>query len=350
MKRFALHVILLLGLCLANAIAQTDTQVVPDTTPLFPTDTQVLPDTTSSVQTDSQNVTDTTAPDQTYNQAEVDTTDYRPMIAQFEEQSAVPGDVVTLKLSFQLPKGMTFPEKIPIDGLQDFHVMGIDTDDSAITIKLLVDTIDTFDVPSLKVILKHANGTIMAYKSDPVMLTLDLPFDMSDTELDTRDIKDIFKINAAKKYIIIAIICLLLLLIGFAIWYILKKRKQKIIEQAYQKAPEEIAFDALRDLNRDAHLFRDNVKAYYFRLTQVLKEYMGQIRKFPVAEMTTEEIASKVKEKIDIEMVRLMRKADMIKFADFIPTTSEREEHWKNIWSYIKTTSDERNQENNSHV
>jgi hypothetical protein len=348
MKRLALHIILLFGLCLANAIA--DTQVVPEITVPAMSNTQAIPDNISPVQKNSQAITNTTLPAQTYNQPESDTTDYHPMIAQFEEESAVPGDVVKLKLSFQLPKGMTFPEKIPIDGLQDFHVMGIDTDDSEITIKLLVDTIDTFDVPSLKVILTHPNGTVMAYKSDPVMLTLDLPFDESEADLDVREIKDIFKINAAKKYIIIAVICILLLIIGLAIWYIIKKRKQKSIEQAYQKAPEEIAFDALRDLNRDAHLFRDNVKAYYFRLTQVLKEYMGHVRNFPVAEMTTEEIASNVKENIDIEMVRLMRKADMIKFADFIPTTSEREEHWKNVWSYVKTTSDERNQEMNSHV
>jgi hypothetical protein len=310
MKRFVLHLLLLFGICLTHAYA----------------------------------------PAQTDKQDEPDTTDYRPMIAQFEEQTAVPGDVVTLKLSFQLPKGMTFPEKIPIDGLKDFHVLGMDTDDSEISIKLLVDTIDTFDVPSLKVMLTHTNGTIMNYKSDPVMLTLDLPFDEKDSELNIHDIKDIFKVNTQKIYIIITVICLLLLIISLALFYVIKKRRQKIIEQAYQKAPEEIALDALRDLDRDAHLFRDNIKAYYFRLTQILKEYMGQIRGFPVAEMTTEEIASKVKENIDIEMVRLMRKADMIKFADFIPTTAERETHSKSVWSYVKETSDERNQEVNSHV
>ena len=336
MKRLALQVLLLFGLCLANALAQTDLQVVPDTHALVQNNTPMTPYTNSFAPTDLQ--------------TEPDTTDFHPMIAQFEEETAVPGDIVTLKLSFQLPKGMTIPEKIPIDGIQDFHIMGVDTGDAEISIKLLVDTIDTFDVPSLKVMLTHVNGTVMTYKSDPVMLTLDLPFDESEADLDVRDIKEIYKINTTKKYIIIAIICILLLIIGLAIWYIIKKRKQKRIEQAYQKAPEEFAFDALRDLNRDAHLFRDNVKAYYFRLTQILKEYMGQIRDVPVAEMTTEEIASQVKENIDIEMVRLMRKADMIKFADFIPTTAEREDHWKNIWSYVKTTSDERNQEMNNHV
>jgi len=307
MKRFALYVLLLFGICLAYAHAQTDTQDEPDTT------------------------------------------DYHPMIAQFEEQSAHPGDVVTLKLSFQLPKGMIVPENTPIDGIQDFHVLGIDTNDSEIAIKLLVDTIDTFDVPSLTVMLTHDNGTPMYYKSDPVMLTLDLPFDETDTELNIHDIKGIFEVNSKKLYLIITIVCLLLLITGMVLFFVIKKRRQKIIEQAYQKTPEEIACDALRDLDRDAHLFRDNVKAYYFRLTQILKEYMGQIRGFPVAEMTTEEIASRVKEKKDIEMVRLMRKADMIKFADFIPTTAERETHSKDVWSYVKETSDERNQEMNSH-
>jgi len=350
MKRLALHVLFVLGLCLANAFAQAETQGLPDTNTPVPYTPLVAPEKTALGPKGLKVLPGTTAPIQKDSQIESDPIDYRPMISQFDEETAMPGDVITLKLSFQLPKGMTFPEKIPIDGLQDFHVMGIDTDESEITIKLLVDTMDTFDVPSLKVILTHKNGTVMAYKSDPIMLTLDLPFDETETELEIHDIKDIFKINTAKKYLMIAIVCILILMIGLAIWYIIKKRKQKILEQAYQKAPEEIAFDSLRDLNRDAHLFRDNIKAYYFRLTQVLKEYMGQIREVPVAEMTTEEIASKVKENIDIEMVRLMRKADMIKFADFIPTTAEREDHWKKVWSYVKTTSDERNQEVNSHV
>ncbi|KPA11882.1 membrane protein containing LPXTG-motif cell wall anchor domain protein [Candidatus Magnetomorum sp. HK-1] len=279
---------------------------------------------------------------QTDTEQEEDTTEYHPIVAQFVEETAVPGDTVTLKLSFQLPKGMTFPEKIPVQGLDEFNVMGIDTEDSDINIRLLVDTIDAFDVPALTVLLTHPNGTPMAYKSDPIMLSLNLPFDETDTELEARPIKDIIPVTGSQKYVLYAIIALICLLIGLGIWFYLKKRNQKIIEQQYQKAPEEIAFDALRDLNRDAHLFRDNYKAFYFRLTHILKEYMGHIRHFPAAELTTEEIAAKVKENLDIDMVRLMRKADTIKFADYRPTTAEREEHWKSIWSYTKTTSDER--------
>ncbi|MBF0451779.1 MAG: hypothetical protein HQK75_13835 [Candidatus Magnetomorum sp.] len=335
MKKQALQVFLIICLCWKYAAAQTPI----DMTPTLPLNT--TPYTSASytpVAYSPASYTTSTHPEE-------DTTDYHPIIAQFVEEKAVPGDIVTLKLSFQLPKGMTFPEKIPIQGLDEFQIMGMDTDGSDILIRLMVDVIDTFDVPALKVFLTHANGTPMAFKSDPVMLTVDLPFDKTDTEIDVHPIKDIIPVNTTQQYLVWAAIALILLMIGLGIWFFIRKRKQKIIEEQRQKTPEEIAFDALRDLNRDAHLFRDNIKAFYFRLTQILKEYMGQIRGFPAAELTTEEIASKIKKDADIEMVRLMRKADMIKFADFRPTTAEREDHWKTIWSYVKTTSDERHQQ-----
>jgi len=334
---------LILFFILFSGVGLTDTQPPQDNSVVVPSNPQMPQSHSVVIPNDQQMPKNVMVQPST--PAPEDDTNYRPMIAQFAEESAVPGDIVTLKLSFQLPKGMEFPEKIPIDGLNDFHIMGIDTEKSEILIKLLVDTIDTFDVPALKVMLTHPNGTVMTFKSDPVMITLDLPFDATATDLEPRDIKDIIPINKAQKYLMIAIILIVCLLIGLIVWLIIRKRKQQTIAQSLQKPPEEIAFDALRDLNRDAHLFRDNIKAYYFRLTQVLKEYMGQIRQFPVAELTTEEIAATVKDNLDIEMVRLMRKADMIKFADFLPTTAEREDHWKNVWSYIKTTSDERNEE-----
>jgi hypothetical protein len=332
MKKQAILVIFIISMGWGYAVAQmpvvdmTPSTTIPSTTPYTP---QSYTPQTYAVPSDS---------------TEEDTTAYNPVIAQFIEETAMPGDIVTLKLSFQLPKGMGFPEKIPIQGLEEYHVMGLEPEESDINIKLMVDTVDTFDVPPLKIFLTHPNGTQMAFKSDPVMLSLDLPFDQSDPEIDIQPIKDIIPVNTAKKYVIIAIVAVILLFVGFGIWWFIKKRHQKIIEEQYQKLPEEIAFDGLRDLNRDAHLFRDNIKAYYFRMTQILKEYMGKIRQFPAAELTTEEIAAYVKENLDIEMVRLMRKADMIKFADFRPTTAERETHWKTIWSYVKTTSDERNQ------
>ena len=349
MRKHAFEVLILILVFYGFAIAQAPPGEETDKTEYNQTiPNSTLPQIPSDNKTDTSNYQQTT-PHSTSPQSppaeETDTTEYHPIIAQFVEETAMPGDVVTLKLSFQLPKGMTFPEKIPIQGLDEFHVMGIDTDDSDINIRLLVDTIDAFDVPSLKVLLTHPNGTSMAYKSDPIMLSLDIPFDENDTELEARPIKDIIPVTSSQKYIIYSIIALLFLLLCFGIWFYIKKRKQKDIEQKYQKLPEEIAFDALRDLNRDAHLFRDNYKAYYFRLTHILKEYMGKIRHFPAAELTTEEIAANVKDDLDIDMVRLMRKADTIKFADYRPTTAEREEHWKSIWSYTKTTSDKLNKE-----
>jgi len=81
------------------------------------------------------------------------------------------------------------------------------------------------------------------------------------------------------------------------------------------------------------------VKEFYFRFTEILKHYLESIRGFPAAEFTTEEIARSIADEQDRVLIPLLREADLVKFADSIPTQAGKEEDVQVALAYIRETS-----------
>ncbi|MDB4444126.1 hypothetical protein N9174_02160 [bacterium] len=81
------------------------------------------------------------------------------------------------------------------------------------------------------------------------------------------------------------------------------------------------------------------VKEFYFGFSEILRRYMESLRHFPAAEFTTEEIAHHADNEQDRKLLPLLRQADLIKFADVIPTPAGKEEDVKTAISYIQETS-----------
>lgn len=82
--------------------------------------------------------------------------------------------------------------------------------------------------------------------------------------------------------------------------------------------PEERAFAALRALENRSGM---DDRAFYFRLTAVLRRYLEERYRFPAAEMTTEELAPRLREgdrlpgELADELEALFVSADAVKFA-----------------------------------
>ena len=66
---------------------------------------------------------------------------------------------------------------------------------------------------------------------------------------------------------------------------------------------------------------------------------MESLRHFPAAEFTWEEIAHHADNEQDRKLLPLLRQADLIKFADVIPTPAGKEDDVKTAISYIQETS-----------
>jgi hypothetical protein len=89
-----------------------------------------------------------------------------------------------------------------------------------------------------------------------------------------------------------------------------------------------------------SRLFEDgDVKAFYFIFSETIRRYMESIRRFPAAEMTTEEIARFIKtDPSDQKVLPLLRQADLVKFADSIPAPDRKDQDILIARTYIQET------------
>ena len=90
------------------------------------------------------------------------------------------------------------------------------------------------------------------------------------------------------------------------------------------------------------------VKEYYFRFSEILRRYLEVIRGFPAAEFTTQEIALYLDREQDRKLLPLLRHADLVKFAEALPTQAQKEEEVEKALSYIRETSPVQGTENSS--
>ena len=80
-------------------------------------------------------------------------------------------------------------------------------------------------------------------------------------------------------------------------------------------------------------------KTHYFIFSEILRRYLESIRNFPAAEFTTEEIARHIKTEPDRKLIPLLQQADLVKFADNVPTVARKEEDMLAALTYIRETS-----------
>ena len=82
------------------------------------------------------------------------------------------------------------------------------------------------------------------------------------------------------------------------------------------------------------------VKAFYFRFSEVLRLYLEALRGFPAAEYTTPEIAAALTDDRDRALLPLLRHADLVKFADLAATPDQKEEALAQALAYVQATGE----------
>ena len=261
------------------------------------------------------------------------------MEATFIEKQAHPGDVVTLKLLYTLPEGARLPEKPLIMGLEEYSVISKEIGSREASFQLIVDVLDTFEIPELTLSFLDRNDEERKMTSGPIQLEVVPHIKTSSEDLSVRTIKDIMPVKWIpwKRWLPFVLIALVVLA-AFGIWYVLRKRKGTKEKLPYSEPPDRIALRALDDLQGSGLFEKGHIKPYYFALSEIVRRYMEEIRSFPAYEWTTEEIAAYVRDDEDRQVVKLLKKADLIKFADEHPTLSQKEEHVSQVRLYIEKT------------
>ena len=135
------------------------------------------------------------------------------------------------------------------------------------------------------------------------------------------------------------------LLLIWAINSIRKKRKkgEKIYQPQIPSRPHEIALETLRKVETDKLWQQGRVKEYHSRVSDIIRTYIEQTLSINAMEMTTDLILSATQisalnQKLKSELQELLERADLVKFAKFLPLANEHEASMKNAVSFVEST------------
>ena len=140
----------------------------------------------------------------------------------------------------------------------------------------------------------------------------------------------------------------LALLVGAVLllmWYLRKrgKRISDLFKPAPPLPPHIVALDALENL-RAEHLWQNGeYKLYYSVLSDILRTYLAGRFEVGAMEMTTDEILAAlrtldVEQKHKMELIAMLRDADLVKFAKATPEAEDNEHNFDIVLNFVEST------------
>ncbi len=260
--------------------------------------------------------------------------------AEFIQKKAVPGDIITLRLSFEIPVGFKLPDNPEITSLKDFDILKKNNRANGIEIDMFVDSMEDINLPGLEIYVYDQDGKQKTLKSNPVVLSVEPLIKVKPAENLLRPIKELISTEyGIKRILLLVLAAVLIILVIIAVYFIFKYRQRRKSGHEVPVLPP-----YLKALNRIDELVAPGIpdgregKAFCFILSEILREYMGAIRNFNALEMTTHEIAGIVKDKRDIQLLNLLKRIDLVKFADAFMSKTAFEEQVSLSLEYINQT------------
>lgn len=237
----------------------------------------------------------------------------------------------------------------------------------------LLDSVTNTYVRSQELVItsfEAGNYTIPAQKiklGDSTYLSNSTKLKVTTVEVDTSsksifDIKPIYTIDypfseRSKDWIManwdwLAIIALVILI--FFVWrYIQSNKVDQVIEEPKVIIPAHIlALEKLELLLKNEAWQSSEKKDYYSELTDTVRTYLENRFEIHAMEQTTREIindlkAAAISEDDKLYLRKILREADMVKFAKFKPTDEDALTYLNNSIDFVKRTKKEVNSDGN---
>ncbi len=137
-----------------------------------------------------------------------------------------------------------------------------------------------------------------------------------------------------------------LLALGILLYFVFRKPRKEL--EIYKRAvpklpPHEIAIQKLDELRAEALWQKGELKAYYSRLTYIIREYLEHRFHLKALESTSDEIVDSfrqlpVDEEKKAAITRLLYAADLVKFAKAVPEEDAHDRHWENVRQFVLAT------------
>ncbi|WP_396179284.1 BatD family protein [Flavobacterium sp.] len=256
---------------------------------------------------------------------------------------------LTIKTEVDTATQVSFPKSKnfgPLEVIRSYQIDTIKKDGKYELIKkygLAQFDSGTYTIPQLKILV-----------GKNVLLSDSLKVTVQNVAVDTLkqkmyEIKPIAKADSSSSWIWKWILGLLLIIgIGALVYFLMKKFQRKKIEEVVYKTPIEKATNLLNNLEKRELWQKGAVKEYYSELTDIARNYIEEAIEIPAMESTTSELIEglrkaslKKKMKISPEILenleRVLKQADLVKFAKSKPLDFEIAEDKKKIEKTILT-------------
>ncbi|TDX09169.1 hypothetical protein [Flavobacterium sp. S87F.05.LMB.W.Kidney.N] len=256
---------------------------------------------------------------------------------------------LTLKTVVNSKSKVEFPKLKNIGALEVIQSYPVDTvkkDDTYELIKkygLTQFDSGRYTIPSIKILIDKKP-----------FFTDSIKVEVANVKVDTLqqkmyDIKDISSVDEGiGNWWIYVLIVLVIIGIGaFVYWYVKKRQLKKIEEEVY-KTPIEKATSLLNNLEKKELVQKGEIKEYYSELTDIARNYIEEAIHIPAMESTTSELIQAIRtastqKKMTLtpetveNLERVLRQADLVKFAKSKPLEFEITEDRNKIQKVILT-------------
>lgn len=145
--------------------------------------------------------------------------------------------------------------------------------------------------------------------------------------------------------VVLGILLLIALIVLLVLKFCFKKKVKIIPEQPEIIIPAHIvALQKLEEIKAEKLWQSGDIKLFYTRLTDVIREYLEKAYNINAMELTTEEIVALVKKNKDLEEIRLVLKemleiSDLVKFAKYVPLDNVNEASVLNAFMIVEKTT-----------
>jgi hypothetical protein len=267
------------------------------------------------------------------------------------------GDEVTLLLTISHDATVRL-KNIGLGVLQDIEkleVKRINPADTAsrspynIQQEIILTSFDSgfYQLPAIPLTFTSSNGDQTISTNPLQLLVKPFPVQLTDST-DIQPIKDILKESVSMEdFFPYLLAVLLLLLIGFAIWWFFKRRnrsKLDVTPAAPALKAHELALQKLAVLQNKDWLSQGSFKEYQSELSYILREYFENRYGINALEATTFDLLKRL-QTIDIEnwytqLKDILQQSDLVKFAKAEYPLDFHQEAFNQVKSFVEITQE----------
>jgi hypothetical protein len=219
--------------------------------------------------------------------------------------------------------------------------------------KYLVTTFDSgfYMVPPVYAEMKSASGLKRFYSEYSVLEVIRVKTAPQDT---TAKIFDIIKpyrapLTLGEIFPWLLLTLLIAIIVWAAIRYLRKlKNSREGVKVVVDPDPAHIiAFHELEKLKEEKLWQKGELKKYYTRLTEILRQYLENRYRVYSLELTTTETLDELvktgfrKDASYNQLKSILTGADLVKFAKYIPEPSENDLRFQQSWDFVRVTKEE---------